>query len=146
MTAAKSSLRTTCFGVVAEVISFRGSPRGPCGLGACHEQAQPCPPLYDQLEILEQRGSLLFWLDRDMGWLAPKAVKPGRPPIFSDADIQFCLMIKVLFGLPLRQMTGWSPASTRWLAWTGRSRTSPRSAVTRRQSRSGFLRAGIRAL
>jgi hypothetical protein len=30
----------------------------------------------------------------------------GRPPVFSDAAIQFCLMVKVLFGLPLRQTTG----------------------------------------
>ncbi|SDX64411.1 Transposase DDE domain-containing protein [Roseicitreum antarcticum] len=31
---------------------------------------------------------------------------PGRPPIFSDAAIQFCLSIKVLFKLPLRQTAG----------------------------------------
>lgn len=30
----------------------------------------------------------------------------GRPPVFSDAAIQFCLMVRVLFGLPLRQTTG----------------------------------------
>lgn len=30
----------------------------------------------------------------------------GRPPVFSDAAIQFCLLIKVLFKLPLRQTTG----------------------------------------
>jgi len=57
-------------------------------------------------EALKRRGSLLVWLDRDMAWLAPKFGKPGRPPVFSDAAIQFCLMVKVLFGLPLRQTTG----------------------------------------
>jgi len=57
-------------------------------------------------DALKRRGSLLVWLDRDMDWLAPKAGQPGRPPVFSDAAIQFCLMIKVLFGLPLRQTTG----------------------------------------
>lgn len=31
---------------------------------------------------------------------------PGRPAVFSDAAIQFCLTIKVLFKLPLRQTTG----------------------------------------
>ena len=41
-----------------------------------------------------------------MMWLAPKAGRPGRPPVFSPAAIQFCLMVKVLFGLPLRQTTG----------------------------------------
>ena len=55
---------------------------------------------------LKQRGSLLIWLDKDMAWRAPKAGRPGRPPVFSDAAIQFCLMVKVLFGLPLRQTTG----------------------------------------
>jgi hypothetical protein len=55
---------------------------------------------------LRRRGSLLIWLDKDMEWIAPKAGRPGRPPIFSDAAIQFCLMTEVLFGLPLRQSTG----------------------------------------
>ena len=57
-------------------------------------------------EALKRRGSLLIWLDKDMVWLAPKAGRMGRPPMFSDAAIQFCLMVKVLFGLPLRQTTG----------------------------------------
>ncbi|MDW4549523.1 IS5 family transposase [Defluviimonas sp. D31] len=55
---------------------------------------------------LKRRGSLLIWLDKDMVWLAPKVGRPGRPPVFSDAAIQTCLMIKVLSGLPLRQATG----------------------------------------
>ena len=55
---------------------------------------------------LKRRGSLLIWLDKDMTWLAPKTGRNGRPPVFSDAAIQFCLMVKVLFGLPLRQTTG----------------------------------------
>ena len=55
---------------------------------------------------LRRRGSLLIWLDKDMEWIAPKAGRLGRPPVFSDAAIQFCLMVKVLFGLPLRQCTG----------------------------------------
>lgn len=55
---------------------------------------------------LKRCGSLLVWLDKDMTWLAPKAGKPGRPPVFSDAAVQFCLMVKVIFGLPLRQTTG----------------------------------------
>ncbi len=57
-------------------------------------------------DVLQRRGSLLVWLGREMDWLAPKAVKPGRPRVFSDAATQFCLMIKVLFGRPLRQTTG----------------------------------------
>jgi hypothetical protein len=40
-----------------------------------------------------------------MTWLAPPDGSPGRPAVFSDAAIQFCLTIKVLFKLPLRQTT-----------------------------------------
>ena len=55
---------------------------------------------------LRRRGSLLVWLDREMEWLAPASRRPGRPQTFSDAAIQFCLSLKVLFGLALRQATG----------------------------------------
>ena len=55
---------------------------------------------------LRKRGSLLIWLDKEMTWLAPHDRSPGRPAVFSDAAIQFCLTIKVLFKLPLRQTTG----------------------------------------
>ena len=54
---------------------------------------------------LRRRGSLLIWLDKDMMWLANRAGRPGRLPVFSDAAIQFCLMVEVLFGLLLRQET-----------------------------------------
>ena len=57
-------------------------------------------------DALKRRGSLLIWLDKAMVWRAPKAGRNGRPPVFSDGAIQFCLMVKVLFGLPLRQTTG----------------------------------------
>ena len=53
-----------------------------------------------------KRGSLLIWLDKEMTWLAPPGGSPGRPAVFSDAAIQFCLTIEVLFKLPLRQTTG----------------------------------------
>ena len=48
----------------------------------------------------------MIWLDKDMTWLSPHDGSPGRPAVFSDAAIQFCLTIKVLFKLPLRQTTG----------------------------------------
>ncbi len=38
-----------------------------------------------------------------MEWCAPERGRPGRPEMFSDAAIQFCLSLKVLFGLALRQ-------------------------------------------
>ena len=55
---------------------------------------------------LKKRGSLLIWPDKEMTWLALHDGSPGRPSVFSDSAIQFCLSIKVLFKLPLRQTTG----------------------------------------
>ncbi len=57
-------------------------------------------------DALRKLGSLLIWLDKEMTWLAPHDGSPGRPAVFSDAAIQFCLSIKVLFKLPLRQTVG----------------------------------------
>lgn len=55
-------------------------------------------------DALKQRGALLIWLDKDMAWMAIREGRPCRPPVFSDAAAQFCLMVKVLFRLPLRQI------------------------------------------
>lgn len=55
---------------------------------------------------LRERGALLIWVDKDMTWLAPHEGRRGRPAVFSDAAIQFCLSIKILFKLPLRQTAG----------------------------------------
>jgi hypothetical protein len=55
---------------------------------------------------LQARGNLGVWLDPQMQWYAPKIGRSCRPQIFSDATIQFCLTIKCLFGLPLRQTLG----------------------------------------
>ena len=57
-------------------------------------------------DALKKRGSLLIWLDKEMNWHAPHEGRPGRPPVFSNSAIQFCLSIKVLFKLPLRQTAG----------------------------------------
>ena len=68
---------------------------------------------------LRKRGSQLIWLDKEMTWLAPPDGSPGRPAVFSDAAIQFCLTIKALFKLPLRQTTGMvaRPLKMADLAW-----------------------------
>lgn len=55
---------------------------------------------------LRRRGSMLIWVDQDMAWLAPHEGWPGGPPVCSDAAIQFCLSVKVLFKLPVRQTAG----------------------------------------
>jgi IS5 family transposase len=58
-------------------------------------------------EALKSRGDLTMWLDRDMQWThGQRSGKRGRSRLFTDAAIQFCLTIKNLFGLALRQATG----------------------------------------
>ena len=55
---------------------------------------------------LKQRGSLSIWFDPEMIWTPPPTGRRGRRCEFSDAAIQTCLTLKVLFGMPLRQTTG----------------------------------------
>lgn len=66
---------------------------------------------------LIRRSSLLIWLGKYMMWLNPSAGRNGRPPLFSNAATQLCLIIKLL--LLLRQTTGWWRVSCRWPSWTG---------------------------
>lgn len=55
---------------------------------------------------LRKRGLLLIRVGKDLTSRAPHDGRPGRPAVFSDAAIQFCLSINVLFKLPLRQTAG----------------------------------------
>jgi hypothetical protein len=55
---------------------------------------------------LKRRGSLTVWVDPQMGWEATPSGRRGRQQLFSDAAIQTCLTLKVLFGMALRQATG----------------------------------------
>jgi hypothetical protein len=57
-------------------------------------------------DSLKRRGSLSIWFDAEMIWTPPPSGKRGRQRQFSDAAIQTCLTLKVLFGMPLRQTTG----------------------------------------
>lgn len=57
-------------------------------------------------DALKRRGSLELWFDPEMVWVPPPGGKRGRQQQFSDAAIQACLTLKVLFGMPLRQTTG----------------------------------------
>ena len=59
---------------------------------------------------LKKRGSLSIWFDPQMTWEADASGRRGRPQIYSDAAIQACLNLKVLFALPL--------------GWIGRCQTS----------------------
>ena len=57
-------------------------------------------------EALKRRGSLSIWFDPEMSWDATPTGRRGRQQTYSDAAIQTCLSMKVLFGMPLRQTTG----------------------------------------
>jgi hypothetical protein len=61
-------------------------------------------PAYNK--ALKRRGSLTVWFDPEMTWAAKPTGKRGRQPVYSDAAIQTCLTMKVLFGMALRQTTG----------------------------------------
>ncbi len=70
---------------------------------------RPTPPQYRTTNwpaynaSLKQRGSLDVWFDPEMDWFS---LPSGRPLRFSDRAIEFCLTLKGLFHLPLRQVTG----------------------------------------
>ena len=61
-------------------------------------------PAYN--EVLKHRGSLTILLDPEMTWDAAPTGKRGRQPVYSDAAVQTCLTMQVLFGMALRQTTG----------------------------------------
>lgn len=59
------------------------------------ESSQPNRPA-DTLD------SVLIWIDSDMNWYGSPSGKRGRSQTFSDTAIEFCLIIKEIFHLPLR--------------------------------------------
>ena len=74
--------------------------------------SKPISPTYkttnwaDYNAALKRRGSLTIWFDPEMNWDGIPSGKRGRSQTFSDAAIQTCLTMKVLFGMALRQTTG----------------------------------------
>ena len=88
--------------------------------------SRPSPPAYKTRnwpaynEALKRRGSLTIWFDPEMTWEARPTGKRGRQPDYSDAAIQTCLTMKVLFGMALRQTTGFVESLLRLtgLDWT----------------------------
>ena len=82
---------------------------------------------------LKARGSLTIWLDKGMSWFAAACGKCGRRPQFSDAAAQFCLTFKNLFGLALRQATGFVQSL---LALSGLLRPVPDFSTLCRRQRS----------
>ena len=75
-------------------------------------------PAYN--EALKRRGSLTIWFDPEMSWEATPSGKRGRQQAYSDTAIQTCLTMKVLFGMALRQTTGFVESLLRLIGldWT----------------------------
>jgi transposase len=73
---------------------------------------KPTPKIYRTTNwssynrALINRGSLTIWFDPKTQWYAQPEGKHGRNQTYSDAAIQCCLMIKSLFRLSLRMVTG----------------------------------------
>ena len=80
---------------------------------------------------LKRRGLLTIWFDPDMAWAAQPTGRRGRQPVYSDAAIQTCLTLKVLFGMALRQTTGFVARLLGPTSLDGGCRTSARSAAAR---------------
>jgi hypothetical protein len=74
--------------------------------------SKPTPPTYKTMnwpshnEALKCRGSLTIWFDPAMRWEGAPTGNRGRRQSYSDAAIQSCLTMKVLFGMALRQTIG----------------------------------------
>jgi hypothetical protein len=82
-------------------------------------------------DSLKQRGSSSIWFDPEMVWTPPSSGKRSRQQQFSIAAIQTCLTLMVLFGMPLRQTTGFVQSLLRL---AGLDRAAPDfSTLCRRQ-------------
>ena len=74
--------------------------------------SKPTPPTYRTKnwpaynKALKDRGSLTIWFNPEVTWKAAPTGKRGRQPRYSDAAIQACFTLEVLFRMPLRQATG----------------------------------------
>ena len=87
-------------------------------------------PAYN--EALKRRGSLTIWFDPEMRWDGAPMGKPVRQQTYSDAAIQTCLSMNVLFGMALRQTTGFLESLLQLSASAGRFLTSAPCPAARR--------------
>ena len=73
---------------------------------------KPTPKIYRTTNwssynrALINRGNIAIWFDPTTQWYAQPKSKQGRNQTYSDVAIQCCLMIKSLFRLSLRMVTG----------------------------------------
>ena len=99
---------------------------------------KPAPKIYRTTnwssynEALIKRGNISIWFDPNTQWYAQPQAKQGRSQTYSDTAIQCCLMIKSLFRLSLRMVTGFVQSSL--IKICGLDWTAPNySTICRRQ-------------
>ena len=89
----------------------------------------------------------MVWFDPELAWQAAPSGRSGRPAVFSDAAIQFCLTLKCMFGLGMRQATGLAESLLKLaqLDWNvpdystlSRRQKTLSVAITARPSRGGL--------
>lgn len=84
-------------------------------------------------QALIKRGNISIWFDPQTQWYAQPQAKHGRNKTYSDTAIQRCLMIKSIFRLSLRMVTGFVQSL---IQLSGLSWTAPDySTLCRRQKR-----------
>ena len=84
-------------------------------------------------QALIKRGNISIWFDPQTQWYAQPQAKHGRNQTYSDTAIQCCLMIKSIFRLSLRMVTGFVQSL---IQLSGLSWTAPDySTLCRRQKR-----------
>ncbi len=71
-----------------------------------HLQNQELASLQRSAQARRFTALLTIWFDPDMSWDAAPSGEQGRQQTYSDPAIQTCLRMKVLFGMALRQTTG----------------------------------------
>lgn len=87
---------------------------------------KPAPKIYRTTnwssynQALIKRGNISIWFDPATQWYPPSKGKQGRNQTYSDAAIECCLMIKFLFRLSLRMVTGFAQSLIKFcgLNWT----------------------------
>jgi hypothetical protein len=89
----------------------------------------------------DARYVLLIWLDPDMNWHGVASGRRGRSVTFSDTAVEFCLAVKILFGLPRREAV---PLTKKLLRLAELNWSVPDfSTVSRRRKRLRDVTAGL---
>lgn len=87
---------------------------------------KPAPKIYRTTnwscynQALINRGNLSIWFDPNTQWYAQPQGKQGRNQTYSDVAIQCCLMMKSLFRLSLRMVTGFVQSLISFVVWRPR--------------------------